>query len=599
MRILLSNFLNEKPISTSFYNFFSRIFHLEEWKRNKNKWPSKKQWSSFFIAISKTEKTVFFAFLFLAIFSGLTWWRVNLLANTKIVAADGGTLKEAIIGKPQSLNPLFGMLNDADQDITQLTFSGLLEYTNDGALKNDLAKEYKISDDGKTYQFILKDNLLWSDGKPITTDDIIFTIETIKDPKTQSPLRLTWQDVKTEKIDDKTIKFSLKEAYPPFLENFTLKIIPSHLLKDIDPQELISKPEIMTVGSGPFKIKSIERDKENKIKKIILEKNQNYHQKSFLSGIELTFVEDENELLKLKNSQESLANISPQNKEKLGKNFNIHSLFLPRYFALFLNQGNKILSQKEVRQALALATPKEKIIKEVLEGEGRIVEGPLLEENKIGGDITKYSFNLDEAKKILDNAGWKDTNQDGIREKIINQGENPTLLELNLFTVNQPSLQKTAEILQNTWKDLGVKLNIKTLDGEKLYQENISERNYDILLFAQGLYMIADPSSFWHSSQKDYPGLNLSLYQQNEVDELLKKSITETNSEKRKELLQQFEKKLTEDIPAIFLYSPNYLYAVDKKVKGLQAQYYTVNRSKRFIGIENWYINEKRVPKDR
>jgi len=222
-----------------------------------------------------------------------------------------------------------------------------------------------------------------------------------------------------------------------------------------------------------------------------------------------------------------------------------------------------------------------------------------LEENKIGGDITKYSFNLDEAKKILDNAGWKDTNQDGIREKIINQGENPTLLELNLFTVNQPSLQKTAEILQNTWKDLGVKLNIKTLDGEKLYQENISERNYDILLFAQGLYMIADPSSFWHSSQKDYPGLNLSLYQQNEVDELLKKSITETNSEKRKELLQQFEKKLTEDIPAIFLYSPNYLYAVDKKVKGLQAQYYTVNRSKRFIGIENWYINEKRVPKDR
>ncbi len=527
----------------------------------------------------------------------MCWWRLDFLENTKVVAADGGILKEAIIGQPQSLNPLFAMLNNADQDIVELTFSGLLEYTNDGELKESLAKEYQISEDGKTYQFTLKDNLLWSDGEPITADDVLFTIETIKNPKVQSPLRLTWQDVKVEKVDEKTIKFSLKEPYSPFLENFTLKILPSHVLKDIDPQELsLSQQKISTISSGPFKIKTIERDKENKIKKIIFEKNQKFYGKSpFLLEVELTFVNNENELLKLKNNETSLANISPENKNKLRKEFKTYSLFLPRYFALFLNQENAILSQKEVREALALATPKEEIIKEVLMGEGRIVDGPFFEENRIGEDFKKYEFNLEEAKKVLDDAGWKDTNNDGIREKTLKEGESPISLELNLFTINQPQLQKTAEIIQKNWQEIGVKLNINALEGEKLYQNNIIERNYDILLFAQGLYMIADPSSFWHSTQKEYPGLNLSLYQQDEVDELLEASIKETDFTKRNEILKKFGQKLTEDIPAIFLYSPNYLYAVNKKVKGIQTQF-IVNSSKRFIDIENWYINEKRVP---
>jgi len=540
---------------------------------------------------------LFFSFLALAVTAGMCWWRLDFLENTKVVAADGGILKEAIIGQPQSLNPLFAMLNNADQDIVELTFSGLLEYTNDGELKESLAKEYQISEDGKTYQFTLKDNLLWSDGEPITADDVLFTIETIKNPKVQSPLRLTWQDVKVEKVDEKTIKFSLKEPYSPFLENFTLKILPSHVLKDIDPQELsLSQQKISTISSGPFKIKTIERDKENKIKKIIFEKNQKFYGKSpFLLEVELTFVNNENELLKLKNNETSLANISPENKNKLRKEFKTYSLFLPRYFALFLNQENAILSQKEVREALALATPKEEIIKEVLMGEGRIVDGPFFEENRIGEDFKKYEFNLEEAKKVLDDAGWKDTNNDGIREKTLKEGESPISLELNLFTINQPQLQKTAEIIQKNWQEIGVKLNINALEGEKLYQNNIIERNYDILLFAQGLYMIADPSSFWHSTQKEYPGLNLSLYQQDEVDELLEASIKETDFTKRNEILKKFGQKLTEDIPAIFLYSPNYLYAVNKKVKGIQTQF-IVNSSKRFIDIENWYINEKRVP---
>ncbi len=527
----------------------------------------------------------------------MCWWRFSLLQNTKIVPADGGIFKEAVIGQPQSLNPLFSMLNDADRDVSELIFSGLLSYDNNGNLVEDLAKEYEVSADGKTYQFTLKDNLLWSDGNPLTTNDIVFTIEAIKNTKVQSPLRLTWQDVKVEKIDEKTITFTINSPYLPFLENFTFKILPQHIFQDIDPQEY-SKPKEKIIGSGPFKIKTIEKDKDDKIKKIILEKNQNFYGKSpFLEEIELSFVENEDELLKLKNKKTALANISPQNKEILSKRFNIYSLFLPRYFALFLNQDNKILSQKEVREALALATPKKEIIDKTLLGEGRIVEGPLLEENKIEAEVQTYNFNLEEAKKKLDEAQWLDSNNDGIREKVLKEGEEATPLELNLITISQSQLQKTAEILQNTWQEIGVKLNIQALEGEKLRQDHISQRQYDILLYAQGLYMIPDPSSFWHSTQKEYPGLNFSLYQQSEVDDLLKKSIEEIDKTKRQELLQSFAKKLTEDIPAIFLYSPNYLYAVDKKVKGVEVKY-ILNPSQRFIDIENWYINEKRVSKN-
>lgn len=518
------------------------------------------------------------------------------MQNTEIVPADGGIFKEGIIGQPQSLNPLFSMLNDADRDISELIFSGLLAYNSNGDLEKDLAKEYQLSDDGKTYQFTLKDDLLWSDGEPLTTNDIIFTIEAIKDIKVQSPLRLTWQDVKVEKIDEKTIVFTLEAPYLPFLESFTLKILPQHIFQDISPQEYSTKPREKIIGSGPFKIKTVEKDKDDKIEKIVLERNQNFYGKiPFFEGVELTFVNSEEELLKLKNKETALANISPQSKEKLGERYNIYSLFLPRYFALFLNQENKILSQKEVREALAMATPKEDIIEKALLGEGRIVDGPLLEENKIGGEIKKYNFNLEEAKKKLEEAHWVDSNNDGIREKILAEGEESTTLELNLLTLPQPQLQETAEILKNTWQEIGVKLNVQSVEGEKLRQDYISQRQYDILLYAQGLYMIPDPSSFWHSTQKKYPGLNFSLYQQSETDDLLKKSIEEINQTKRQELLQSFSKKLTEDIPAIFLYSPNFLYAIDKDVKGIQTKY-IVNPSQRFINIENWYINEKRVP---
>ena len=572
------------------------MFYLEKWKKNKNKWPSKRQWFSFFTVISKREKILFFLFLFSGILSLIFWHHFSYLENTELQPAEGGILKEAIVGQPQSLNPILSLLNDADRDISELTFAGLLNYDKNGNLVCDLCEKYEITDKGKGFEFTLKKNLLWSDNKKITANDVVFTIETIQNPEIQSPLKLVWKDVKVEAINERKVKFTLENPYPLFLKNFTFKIIPSHIFKETTPQEF---PTILTerfVASGPFKIKNIEKDKENKIKKIILERNPNYYGNSpFLEGIEISFVKNKKELLGIREEETSLSGISAAEKEELKEeDFNFYSFALPRSFALFLNQQNELLSKKEIREALASATNKKEIVEKVLLGEGRIVDGPFLKENKIGGEIKKYEFNLEKAKKILENAGWKDTDNDNIRDKTIN--EKKLSLKFNLFLVKQPELKKTAEIIEKDWEKIGVKININPMEPQELLQEHIEKRNYDILLFGQDISIIPDPYPFWASSQKEYPGLNLSLYQNPEVDKILKNARTENDENKRKKLLQDFQLKLTEDIPAIFLYSPNYIYAVRKEIKGIEGKYIN-DISKRFIGIENWYINEKRVPK--
>jgi len=572
-----------------------RLFNIDKWKENKNKWPKKGQWLAFLIAISRTERIILFFLLILGLGAGVSWWRISYLENTKVVPTKGGILREVMVGQPQSLNPLFALLNDADRDISELIFAGLLKYDQEGSLIKDLAKDYKISKDGKIYEFTLKDNLFWSDGEEITTQDIGFTTESVRNPEVQSPLRLIWQEVKVEKTDNKTIKFILPNPYPPFLENFTFKILPYHIFNKVSPQAFILEPPQNLTSSGQFEIKVIEKDSENKIRKIILERNPNFHGKaSFLEKIEITFIPTTGDFPTWKNKALSFAGISSEQKSIFKENFNIYKLSVPRYFALFLNQNKSILSQKEVREALAFATPKNEIIEKILLGEARIIDSPFLPENRIEGDFKQYKFNLKKAREILEKAGWQDKDKDGIREKILKEGEKTTPLKLILFTVEQEELKKAAEIIQARWKEIGVKLVIRTLEPTKLLQENIKERKYDILLFGQGLSIIPDPYPFWSSFQKEYPGLNLSLYQNKDVDELLKNSREELNSKKRRGLLQKAQQKITDDIPAIFLYSPYYLYAVRDEVKGIDGKY-IVDPSKRFINIENWYIYEKRV----
>jgi len=637
----------------------------------------------FLNSLKKTEKFLFFIFSF-SFFFALSFLTLNLYhKETKIEPKKGGTFIEGMVGFPNYLNPLYSIASDVDDSVTNLLFSGLMKFDGQN-LVPDLAENYKILEDGRAFEISLKDNIFWSDGQRITSDDVIFTVKTIQNPEVKSPLRSAWFGVEIEKISEKSLKFRLKNPSYVFLENLTLKPIPKHLFESIPPANLsLSFLNLRPVSSGPYQLERIERDKDGKITLIELKTNEIYFgKKPYIEKIVFRFFESEEKLLEVAKKKEIDGFSLKEFQEIPG--FNVFEFKIPRYFGVFLNLEKKIFSDKEVREALNLGTNKREILKEAIFNKGEIVESPILPEFSFN-KVEKSNFDFEKAKEILEKAGYKDLNGDGILEKVtvkepsfqfksnlsigskgkeveelqrclardpevypdgeisgyfgnktkeavirfqekykkdilepsglekgngevkgktrekLNQicfekKEEKNVLNFSLVTADDPVLLKTAQILKEQWKKLGFSVEIKSYKIEDLKREVLSKKDYDAFLFGQILGKIPDFFSFWHSSQVGENGLNLSNYQNKDVDKILTEQRQEFNEEKRKEKLERFEEILSDDSPAIFLYNPNYLYFVSEKVKGPKENFISLP-SERLQDISNWYIKEKRVLK--
>jgi ABC-type transport system substrate-binding protein len=374
------------------------------------KFPKRYQWLQFFKILSLKEKVLFFLFLFIFISSGIFLSIDFYLKNTKIVPAKGGVFVEGVIGYPALINPLFAPLSEVDMALTELIFSGLLKYNLDGKLEPDLAKEYQILEDGKVFEFKLKENLFWQDGKPLTADDVVFTVETIKNPQVASPLRPAWLGVEVEKVSDQVVRFKLKESSNIFLENCTLKIIPKHIFENFPPQNLKIANNLNPVGSGPYKFAGASQDKEGKIVSIDLIENPFYYgKKPFIPAISFHFFEKPENLISAFNQGEIKAfSLSPTQTFNLPLNSRLIYFRFPRYFAVFLNSKNsEVLAEENVRKALNYGTNKDEIIQKILFGKGEKVDLPLFSEIynlKLPENLPK--FDPEKAKELLKEAGF-------------------------------------------------------------------------------------------------------------------------------------------------------------------------------------------------
>jgi len=596
------------------YNFFRNFlkdhfrwaFIKETAKDFFKKWPSRAQWKKLPFVLSPKERYFILGLLLLLIASSLTWYFGYRAINTITIPKYGGSYIEGIIGSPQYLNPILAQANDADQDVSELIFSGLMKYNSKGELVPDLAERYAIGEEGKIYDFFLRKNVAWHDGKPFNADDVIFTIKTIQNPDYKSPLIFNWTGVEIEKIDDYTIRFKLNNPFAPFLNNATIGILPKHIWENISPTEfLLAETNLKPVGAGPYKFKKFEKDQRGSIKTIYLQANENYHLgKPYIENIVFKFYINEENLIKAynKGNIDGLGFLSAQNKVLLREHkrkLNIYPLKLPRYFAVFFNQSkSKVLSDKTVRLALNYATNKQEIIDELVDGEGIAVNSPI--PLGVFGHSSKtkiYDFALEHANNLLNAGGWQKNEETGIREKILKRGEDPTPLQITLITTEWPELESVAGILQKQWSKLGAKIELKILSIAEIQQEHIRPREYEALLFGEVLGADPDPFPFWHSSQIRDPGLNLALYNNKNVDKLLKEARQTFDPEKRKEKYEEFQKLVVEDAPVVFLYNSYYLYPVDKKIKGIEIENISLP-SKRFSGIEKWYIKTKRIKKE-
>ena len=544
--------------------------------------------------LSAKERYLILAFILTAIGSVIAIPVTAYYHFTRPVADYGGILQEGVIGEPRHINPLLAQ-NDADRDLVRLIYSGLLKYNQDGKLIPDLARSYDISSDELNYTIYIKENTKWHDGKPVVADDVIFTIQTAQNPDYGSSQRINWQGVEAEKIDDRTLVLKLKNKYAQFLNNLTLPILPEHLWANIKPINFaLSELNIKPIGSGPYQFKKLQKDTLGQIRLYELKSNKNFHEDGpFIERIRLKFYGSEDELINSYNKNEitNLGLISSKNIKKLKfkQRLEIEQLIMPRYFGIFFNQNqSKILSDKNVRLAIAHGTDKEALVQKILEGNGKIVHSPIFssstEEN---GDIKKYEYNKDLATEILQKAGWSQKDDTGVLMK------KDEKLTLKLTTSTWPELIEAANLIKTQWKELGIDLQIETLPTPDL-QQAIKDRNYQMLLFGEIINLDPDPFSLWHSSQKRDPGLNLALYDDKAADTLLEDARKTLNPLDRAQKYRDFQKLVIEELPALFLYNPYYLYGHSKKVKGFENEV-IATPSERFLNVEKWYIETKRV----
>lgn len=541
------------------------------------------------------DKILFYFLIFLLTGSLIVWGFSFYYSKTRPIPAYGGEYIEGIVGQPQHLNPVISSSNSTDDDLSQIIYSSLLKYDGQGGLVNDLAESYEISDDKTVYTFHLRKDVLWHDGQNLTAQDVLFTVNLITDPAYKSPLRYNWQGIETSLIDDYTIIFKIGSPYVGLLNNLTFGILPKHIWEPISADQFhLADINLEPIGSGPYKYNSFQKDSGGNIISYKLVANPNYYQgKPYISKMTFNFYPDDDSILKAYNKKEimGISNLAPQkiSQIKLLQSTVLHKLSIPRYFAIFFNQTKSVpLAADEVREALSYATNRQEIMSSVLDGNGEPIYSPILP-GMIGysDGLEKREFDLERANKILDDGGWK-LSADGVRAK------NGTVLEISLFTTDWDELQKTAEIITSQWGRVGAKINVNVLSISDIQQNYIRPREYDALLFGQVLGSDPDPYSFWHSSQKKDPGLNLSLFGDSKADSLIEAGRVEFDPEKRAAIYKEFQQILAKEIPAVFLYSPDYIYPINKKVRGIGMQN-LVSPAKRFSDVNLWYIKTKRI----
>lgn len=575
-------------------------------------------------AFRPTEKLIFTIVLIALIGSAFSLLETVNDKYSVELPSKGGSYTEGVVGYARFINPLLGY-TDADKDMISLIYSGLLKPTPEGKLVADLAQSWTVSDDGLTYDFILKDGLTFHDGQPLTTDDIEFTIQKAQDPLVKSPRAENWAGVAIEKVSPTEIKFTLKKPYAPFLENMTLGILPKHIWTNIEDDAFdINTYNREPIGSGPYKIKKAYRNDTGIYEHYDLVPFEKYSLGApYISRFTVKFYKGEDEALTAYSdgAVDSLGGISPDDANKLkAEDYSLISTPLPRVFGLFFNQSNNpVLVNKEVRQALNASVNRLSIIDQILQGWGEMSKGAiprsLSADDEIApehtastatdarGDAAGTSTQTEAindqyiaaGRKILMDKGWE-PNADGIFEKTTGSGKSASVqtLAFTISTSNVPELKQSAEILKDIWTKLGANVKVEIFEPSDLTQKVIRPRKYDSLLFGNVVGRDLDLYPFWHSSQRNDPGLNIALYTNIKADKALETIRTTSDEEKKTDAYKAFETEIQNDVPAVFLYSPDYIYATSKDIHNLEISNITTP-SERFMNVSKWYVETDKV----
>jgi peptide/nickel transport system substrate-binding protein len=478
----------------------------------------------------------------------------------------GDIMVEGSIGDASNLIPLLSS-DSASHNISGMIFNGLVKYDRNIQVVGDLAESWDISKNGLVITFHLRKNVRWHDGQPFTAEDVLYTYKVTVDPKTPTAYSGDFMKVKkAEVLDPYTFRVTYDKPFAPALMSWGAAILPRHLLegRDITKSPLARHP----IGTGPYKFKEWVTGT-----KIVLVSNPDYFEgRPFIDGYIMRVIPDTATMfLELRARGIDRMDLTPLQYKRqtegtfFKNNFNKYRYTAFAYTYFGFNLRSPLFRDKRIRQAFAHAINKDEIIQGVMLGLGQPATGPIKPGTwAYNPDVRKYEYNPKKAVELLAEAGWKDTDGDGILDK---DGV-PFAFEL-LTNQGNDVRRKTAEIVQKRLADVGIQMKIRIVEWAAFIKEFITKRKFDATILGWTISMDPDQFDVWHSSKMGPDELNFISYSNPEMDDLLEKGRGTFNIEERKKAYFRIQEILAEDQPYVFLYVPDALPIFDKRIRGI------------------------------
>lgn len=511
----------------------------------------------------------------------------------------GGTYAEGVVGKIDTISPLYAA-TDRERAASKLVYSGLFEYDGTGNLRPELATSYSVSDDGKIYTVKLRSNVRWSDGQAFSADDVVSTIGLVKNAMVDSVLNSSWKSIEVKKVDDKTVAFELKNPLASFPFALTFGVLPNHVMKDVAPGNIRSfsiEDVYEIVGTGPFIYRSSEALANGHTIFHFGANDKYFRGKPRLTVFNVQTYENSDNLLNGFRTREANAaaglNVSSATKSLTMKNSQlVQNPLADGVFALF-NNSRPITGDQTIREALRLAIDRDKLRTLVVSSGNdetkqlsipNALETPMISQSVNGLSALKQpGYDPKAAAEKLDAAGWK-LNKDNQREK------DGTIMSLEMVTIKGADYETVASSMAESWRQLGIEVNLILADPSNAQQNYFVTRSYDVLVYQ--IHLGADPDvyAYWGSSQANAYGLNLANYKSTISDLAMTNARSQLDRVKRDARYIDFAKRWIADAPAIALYQPNFYYLKSAESRSIDDELQMVDPASRFSDVSSWTV---------
>jgi len=524
-----------------------------------------------------------------------------LPVTPEVQPSTGGVYSEALIGDFNRLNPVLDYANPVDQDVNRLIFSTLLRFDDRGLPINDLIESMGISQSGQNYNISLRQDAVWHDGQPLTSSDVVFTIELLRSEELPIPddIRSLWQEIEVEEMDDHTIQFRLPEPFAPFLDYLTFGILPDHILGDISPADITDSDfNMQPVGSGPYRFDRFEVEND-RISGVVLSAFEEYYQGSpFIEQFIFKYYPDSQAAIDAYQAGDVLG-VSRITNDILQSalaepDLNLHSGQVPLLSTIFLNLDDPqvpFFQDAEIRRALLMGIDRQRIITQLNDGQATLAHGPIFPGSWAYYDgVEKIEFDPEGAINNLRAAGYS-IPASGNPVRTNEEGQS---LEFDLVYPQDDKNEQIAAAIAADWEALGVQANLEPVDPDALIDDYLDPRNYQAALVEINLTRSPDPDPypFWDQAQIS-GGQNYSQWNDRQASEYLEEARIQLDRSERIRLYNNFQVRFASELPALPLFYPIYNYGIDQRVNGVTIGS-LYQPSDRFADVIKWFLLAER-----